>query len=257
MADINVITPSDDEDHDESSETENKQVVEDTSESSANEESTNKDEEFHGLEPESTKEETSEHQSDADTTSEESKTEPEVTQTTSDNQDTAPVVITTDPVVTDKKSRLPKGGMVTDKLPKSNLQTMTIAVLGVAVILLAVACLSLKSDNTTLKKDNTNLNNQVVSINANPQALVQQQTNDLLTKVGKLTTLPTSETPTIAVVSDVNAARLQSPFFKNAQNGDKVLMYVKAGEAVLYRPTTNKVILVAPLTLTNSTTTTK
>jgi hypothetical protein len=34
-------------------------------------------------------------------------------------------------------------------------------------------------------------------------------------------------------------------------------MYVKAGEAVLYRPTTNKVILVAPLTLTNSTTTTK
>jgi hypothetical protein len=66
--------------------------------------------------------------------------------------------------------------------------------------------------------------------------------------------LPQGETPTVANVSDADAAKKQSAFFVDAQNGDKVLMYVKAGQAILYRPSTNKIIKVAPLTLTNSTT---
>jgi len=83
---------------------------------------------------------------------------------------------------------------------------------------------------------------------ANPQAAVQKQTDDLLAAVGALMKLPSGEVPTIANVSDAAQARQQSAFFNDAQNGDKVLMYVKAGEAILYRPSTNKIILVAPLT---------
>ena len=99
-----------------------------------------------------------------------------------------------------------------------------------------------------LYTDRKDLRSQVSSLQANPQAIIQKQTEQLIQRVGQLMALPTGETPTIANVSDVTQARQQSAFFTNAQNGDKVLMYVKAGEAILYRPNTNKIVLVAPLT---------
>jgi uncharacterized protein HemX len=69
----------------------------------------------------------------------------------------------------------------------------------------------------------------------------QTETQQLTSKVGALVDLPTGETPTIATVN--NASKLQSQaFFANAKNGDKVLIYSKSGKAVLYRPSTNKVI---------------
>jgi len=108
----------------------------------------------------------------------------------------------------------------------------------------------------TLHSDNSNLKSQVAALNNNPQITIQKQTQGLIDKVSKLIQLPSGETPTIANVTDATAAKKQSAFFTNAQNGDKVLMYVKAGEAILYRPSTNKIILVAPLTFNNSTATT-
>jgi hypothetical protein len=106
----------------------------------------------------------------------------------------------------------------------------------------------------TLHSDNSDLQQQVSKLNANPQVAIQKQTNQLISAVGQLMQLPTGETPTIANVSDASQAKQQSAFFNNAQNGDKVLMYVKAGQAILYRPSTNKIILVAPLTFTGSST---
>ena len=103
-----------------------------------------------------------------------------------------------------------------------------------------------------LYTDRTALRSRVSSLEANPEATIKQQTNGLISDVSKLLTLPVGETPTIANVSDASQARQQSPFFNNAQNGDKVLMYVKAGEAILYRPSTNKIILVAPLTFNSA-----
>jgi hypothetical protein len=99
-----------------------------------------------------------------------------------------------------------------------------------------------------LYTDRTALRNHVSSLEANPQLTIQKQTDELIRRIGLLVALPSGETPTIANVSDAKQAKQQSPFFNTAENGDKVLMYVKAGEAILYRPTTNKIILVAPLT---------
>lgn len=71
--------------------------------------------------------------------------------------------------------------------------------------------------------------------------------------VGKFYILPTGETPTIATVT--NASKVQNqPFFKNAQNGDKVLLYTKSGLAILYRPSVKKVVNVASVNLNNSST---
>jgi hypothetical protein len=50
-----------------------------------------------------------------------------------------------------------------------------------------------------------------------------------------------NETPTLITVS--NASKLKNQvFFRNAQNGDKLLIYSQAGRALLYRPSTKKVI---------------
>src|SRR4051812_14629670 len=57
----------------------------------------------------------------------------------------------------------------------------------------------------------------------------------LVTEVGKLIELPSSETPTVATVSDINKLKGQ-PFFAHAKNGDKVIIFADAKKAILYRP---------------------
>ena len=66
----------------------------------------------------------------------------------------------------------------------------------------------------------------------------------LTERIGKAMELPANEVPTLATVT--NKEKLDSqPFFKKAENGDKILIYVDAGRAVLYRPSTEKIIDVA------------
>ena len=67
---------------------------------------------------------------------------------------------------------------------------------------------------------------------------------------GKLIDLP-NETPTVATVTDSKKLKDQ-PFFSKVENGDKVLIFTKAKKAILFRPSTNKILDVAPLTITNN-----
>lgn len=89
---------------------------------------------------------------------------------------------------------------------------------------------------------------QVKKLSANSQQAAQDQNQQLINAIGKLTPLPTNETPTIATVTDITKLSDQ-PFFANAKNGDKVLIYTQAKEAYLYRPSTNKLINIAPVNL--------
>ena len=85
----------------------------------------------------------------------------------------------------------------------------------------------------------------------NPKASATAEVAVLVDKVGKLIQLPTTETPTIATVSDVTKLAGQA-FFANAKNGDKVLIFTQAKEAILYRESINKIIQVAPINLGSS-----
>ena len=69
----------------------------------------------------------------------------------------------------------------------------------------------------------------------------------VLTKLEKLIVLP-DETPSVATVLDVTKLSDQA-FFKNAQNGDKLVLYSSAQKAILYRPSDNIVVEVMPLLL--------
>lgn len=52
--------------------------------------------------------------------------------------------------------------------------------------------------------------------------------------------------PTLATVTEKEKLQ-QEGFFKHAQNGDKVLIYLEQGRAILYRPSSKKIIDVAPV----------
>lgn len=92
---------------------------------------------------------------------------------------------------------------------------------------------------------------QSLSYKKNPNAVVEAEVKDLVEKVGELIVLPPNETPTVATVSDPEALRDQS-FFSEADKGDKVLIYTEAGKAILYDPVLNKIISVAPLTISET-----
>ena len=86
---------------------------------------------------------------------------------------------------------------------------------------------------------------------AKTSASTTSDVSSLTAQVGKLIELPTGEEPTIATVSDKSKLASQ-PFFANAEDGDKVLIYTKAQEAFLYRPSVNKLINVAQINLGTS-----
>src|SRR6185503_5661192 len=75
----------------------------------------------------------------------------------------------------------------------------------------------------------------------------QSPTQQLTNKVSKKVELP-AETPVIYTVNDAKKLTSQA-FFVDAKDGDKVLYFPGAKVAVLYRPSTDKVIRYQPVSL--------
>jgi len=75
--------------------------------------------------------------------------------------------------------------------------------------------------------------------NASPEKN-QQEMENVLKQISKSITLP-SEAPEMATVTDKSKLQNQ-PFFSQAENGDKVLIFTQARKAILYRPQTKKII---------------
>jgi len=82
--------------------------------------------------------------------------------------------------------------------------------------------------------------------NLNNINISEKERDDIISKVGKHIVLPTDEIPSLATVSDVNQLK-KYPFFAKAMKGDKVLIYSVSKKAILYRPSEDKILEVAPV----------
>lgn len=71
-------------------------------------------------------------------------------------------------------------------------------------------------------------------------------TQTLLDEVGRLVILPEGEEPSMATVTDLGPLEGQD-FFKNAQIGDKLLVFSTSQKAILYRPSTKSIVEIAPI----------
>ena len=70
----------------------------------------------------------------------------------------------------------------------------------------------------------------------------------ILEEIGKLMVLPADERPQIIPITEIEKFKDQ-PFFKNAKNGDILLIYGKNKKAILYDPKAHKIIDTAPINL--------
>jgi len=76
----------------------------------------------------------------------------------------------------------------------------------------------------------------------------QERAEEIVKKVAAHIILPQDSLPTVATVTDPAKLKDQ-PFFANAQSGDKVLIYTDARKMILYRPSLDRIVEVAPLNL--------
>jgi uncharacterized membrane protein len=125
-------------------------------------------------------------------------------------------------------------------------------VLGVVLVLALAATGVLWYQNMNYKKELASTRQQLSSLQNNPAIKDQVDAQDTINKVSALVNVPTDETPTVATVTDLSQLKNQ-PFFANAQVGDKVVIYQNAKEAILYRPSNNKIIQIAPLNTSQQT----
>ena len=112
--------------------------------------------------------------------------------------------------------------------------------LGAGLIALLIIYGSAYTYNQNAKKQE-----QLKATLAKPQDEVSQVVSEL----GKLVILPKDEQPVVATVVDLDKLKGQA-FFTKAQLQDKVIIYSKAGRAILYRPSSNKIVEIAPFTNT-------
>jgi hypothetical protein len=104
----------------------------------------------------------------------------------------------------------------------SNKNMILVIALGVVVAILAIAVVYFYLQYQKIKK--------------NPNIVAKQETDQLVEQVSKLIDLPKDETPTVATILDKEKLKDQ-PFFANAQNGDKILIYTKAKKAITAKRT--------------------
>ncbi len=88
----------------------------------------------------------------------------------------------------------------------------------------------------------------------NPEVIALNEVKAITDKLGQLIELPSDEEPSVATVLDKEKLMDQA-FFAKSENGDKVVIYTKASKAILYRESINKIIEVAPISITQPETT--
>jgi hypothetical protein len=86
----------------------------------------------------------------------------------------------------------------------------------------------------------------VIVINTRPHNAGASEAKQVAAKVSRHVMLPTDETPALATVTDPSKLG-NNKFLSQAAKGDKILIYAKWQQAVLYRPSVDKVVDIGPV----------
>lgn len=86
------------------------------------------------------------------------------------------------------------------------------------------------------------------------QAAAEKEVKMVVADVKKLMLVPDTEIPQVATISDAEGLAKTQAFFIDVKNGDKVLIYLQAQKAIIYRPSENKIVNVGPVVTDNSAT---
>jgi hypothetical protein len=68
-------------------------------------------------------------------------------------------------------------------------------------------------------------------------------------RVSEILEITTDEIPNVTSIGQSDALRAGQPFFQNSKPDDYVLFYLQAKRAVLFRPSSGKIIDIAPIIL--------
>jgi hypothetical protein len=97
-------------------------------------------------------------------------------------------------------------------------------------------------------QDAKNQINQLTSLDGQ-QELAQQEIDKVLDRVRIHMLLPDDEEPVMATVVDAQSLAQEQDFYKDASNGDRVIVYQKAQKAILYNPDKDIIVNVGPIFL--------
>lgn len=106
------------------------------------------------------------------------------------------------------------------------------------LILITVVVGKLLSDKRKLEQKVANL--------SNAQNSVEEENKKLDSDVRHIYEIDGKEEPTILNIVDATEVRKSQAFFERAQNGDKALIYTQQKVAILYRPSTKKIVNAVP-----------
>lgn len=134
------------------------------------------------------------------------------------------------PAIDEKPAKKSKG-------PKRSGKMKLLLALIVVLLVLALAGIGF-----LLKKYNdTRQEVQKLSTVQGQQELNQTQTNQLLGEMRAIIVLPSGEDPVVATITDINQLK-DKDFYKDAENGDRVVVFPNAKKAYIYRPSTKTII---------------
>jgi len=83
------------------------------------------------------------------------------------------------------------------------------------------------------------------------QELNQTQTNQLLGEMRSIIKLPDGEDPVVATITDISQLK-DKDFYKDAEDGDRVVVFPNAKKAYIYRPETKTIINVGAFQADNT-----
>lgn len=151
-----------------------------------------------------------------------------------------------DPVTTETPVEAPKV-ISSDSVKTAKSGGSMIHLVVEVILVLAIAGLGYYAMQLNTK--NSDLQQQVNILKDNPAIKAQKETADTVKAVSKLTALPTGEEPQLYKINNPQVAAKQQTFFTNSKSGDILLVYINANKAILYRPSTNKIVTVGPINL--------